>query len=217
MAIGNLYEFVIDMELDRIRDYIATMETALRKEFETLKAGFEAKLKEISSEDDADDANTLFNSHARELLEDFPALCYRSTFVTTYSFFESELFHVCDYLQSKRSLTLSVRDIAGKGIDQARTYFAKVIGVQFPTGTQEWQTIRKLQRVRNAIVHLGGQLAIPRDGTDRHAEIRKCVNGLPGAKVDNTSQIVLSQEFCQYAIETVRGFLKKLNEAVPNP
>ena len=50
---------------------------------------------------------------------------------------------------------LSASDCKGKGIDQAKTYLKKFVGIDFPDQSEYWNKITNYRKVRNKIVHNG--------------------------------------------------------------
>lgn len=87
-----------------------------------------------------------------------PNLFRRSLFVAAYSLFEHHLNLLAKDLRQERSVGLAIEDIHGQGIERARIYLKKVLGVFFPDTSNEWQEIRRLGQLRNALVHRYGTL-----------------------------------------------------------
>jgi hypothetical protein len=90
--------------------------------------------------------------------EYFPSLQRSSAFLTVCSCFEHELDNLCLQYQSEKSFKLSFSDINGKGIDRSITYLEKVAGVDVHKASNEWNHIKKIQNIRNVIVHQDGKL-----------------------------------------------------------
>ncbi|QDU29418.1 hypothetical protein ETAA8_45280 [Anatilimnocola aggregata] len=105
--------------------------SALQNESVQLEAEFTSKLQTLT-ENEAHEAYGWYMGDESNLKEEFPALCNSSTLVAIYSFLEHHLAIICEQVRQSQNLKLSVQDVAGKGIDQSRTYLTKVLGFNDP-------------------------------------------------------------------------------------
>lgn len=200
---------VIDIELDRFKSYVEAAQTWLENESVRLEGEFTSKLQTLS-EDEAHEAYGWYMGDECNLKEEFPALCNSSTLVAIYSFLEHHLAMIGVQVRQNRNIKLTVRDVAGKGIDQSRNYLTKVLGFDDPTDLTEWNEIRSLQRLRNHLVHAMGHRDPYMLGVqDKHVELRKYVLA-HGGKVDHVHRIIITPELCLHAVEVIRSFLKQL-------
>lgn len=100
--------------------------------------------------------------------EYFPGLQRRSALITLFSFFEHELNKLCSLFQTTEGFKLSLRDVAGSGIERARTYLYKVASLDLDQPAAHWNEIRNIQSIRNVLVHVDGRLR-SQEGVDRTA------------------------------------------------
>jgi hypothetical protein len=98
---------------------------------------------------------------ANELQEIFeyyyPNLQRRSMLIILFSFFERQLDQLCQLFAKEQQLSITHADLKGKGIDRTRLYLQKVIGLPL-TASVTWQEIKRIQRVRNVVVHNDAKL-----------------------------------------------------------
>ena len=90
--------------------------------------------------------------------EHFPRLQRSSALITLCSFFEHSLIRLCNDLQKEYSIELTIKDIKGKGIESAKTYLTKVIGVKLDNAKNVYSEIKNIQNIRNQFVHNDGKI-----------------------------------------------------------
>ena len=87
----------------------------------------------------------------------YPNLERRSLLIILFSFLERQLDQLCHLFADEKKISIGLGDLRGKGIDRSRLYLQKVIGL--PLGSSLiWQEIKRLQRVRNLVVHNDARL-----------------------------------------------------------
>jgi hypothetical protein len=134
----------------------------------------------------------------------YPTVLRESLFTAICSFAEGELNGICDWERKERNLTLAPRDLTGQGIERARNYLVKVVGIN-PT-EPEWEGLANYQKLRNCLVHSQGDLA-------------ECKNArylretyIPTQKYLSLSgnRVILERGFCEEVIANIHVFFEKL-------
>lgn len=138
----------------------------------------------------------------------FPSLHRSSALLTLWGFFEQELDGLCALYQSEKRIKLSVSDLAESGISRSTRYLERVAGLNMHKTSKEWATIKKMQKLRNAIAHRGGKLS---DEDDK--EIRKFVNATDSLSLDD-DQIVIGKGFVTEVVTTYRGYFKLIGDSI---
>lgn len=87
----------------------------------------------------------------------YPNLQRRSILIVLFSFLEHQLDQLCQLFAKEQRLKIINTDLRGKGIDRTRLYLQKVIGLRLD-GSHVWQEIKRIQKVRNVIVHNDAKL-----------------------------------------------------------
>jgi hypothetical protein len=88
----------------------------------------------------------------------FPNLHRRSTLIILFSFLEHQIDQLCELYAHTQKLNILHTDLKDKGIDRSRRYLKKVILLLLDDNSIVWQEIKRIQKVRNAIVHNDGKL-----------------------------------------------------------
>ena len=96
-----------------------------------------------------------------KLLDIFPMTLRYSYVTILYMHVESMLSELCDALCDQRSLSLRVSHLNGSLLERSKRYVFKFAG--FVQSTSDWNTIDELSKIRDCIVHAGGEVARSRD------------------------------------------------------
>jgi hypothetical protein len=142
--------------------------------------------------------------------EYFPSLQRRSAFLTVWSYFEHELDKLCSLYKAEKGFRLASSDLNGRGIDRSISYLEKVAGLKLRESSQEWIRIKKMQNVRNVIVHQDGRLHNrENDQVKAVIEYMKETEHLSGH-----DEIELKEGFLSSVVETLGSYFRLINEAI---
>ena len=209
--------YVVPEILDTIKElssYIQTTENFLQtlymnklEEF----VNFEKKLG-VDELPDGTSVQEFFDLHYRAWPEGrFADLLRLSSAVSIYAFIEFHLMELCNLIQRK-DVQLSISHIKGQNyIDKAKVYFSKVLCARFPSNSKEWQEIQIYRRIRNCIVHNGGE--IKENTADRRA-IEQFIKTNEGLVSITDDRIFLTKGFCEKMLDTTQGFFNLLGESL---
>ena len=129
--------------------------------------------------------------------EYFPRLQRSSALITLCSFFEHSLIRLCNDLQKEYSIELTIKEIKGKGIESAKVYLTKVVGVKLDKGKNEYDEIKNIQNVRNHFVHHDGKVT---------NEIKTFVNS--NEYLSGESNININFGFLNYVLNCYKAFFE---------
>ena len=208
---GHVVSRVVDTEYDELRDYIETVEDALKGKFKTFQERAEERAEGMSPEA----KERYFDGLAEDaiyLWDRFPSLTWKTVFTTAYSIYEHHLLNLCGHAGRYGGFEIRVDDIRGKGIFAAKTYLKKVCKVAFPDNCQDWEDIVQMNKIRNVFVHRLGRMK--RDGEWK---------GLSGYQKRKENLIEFTEGgdirflegYCLDAIEIFRRHFKSTLAAVP--
>lgn len=203
-------QIIFKGEISQYLDYLETLDEFLDTENQKHKASLqklEYKGRDIYSDDGQPSDEAGYDLYIIDRFQSFSAMLRSSFFVNIYSFFEIKLIEECS-LRKSEEIQLSLSELAGQdNIDKANIYFKKVLKLDFPSNTPEWEEIQNYQLLRNCIVHCQGRL----DKIKKldHQKIRAYITrqehiSLMGDYID------LSKEFCLEACTTIESFLQKM-------
>ncbi|MGO9368923.1 MAG: hypothetical protein ACLP0H_14945 [Terriglobales bacterium] len=148
-------------------------------------------------------------------LEYFPSLQRRSALLTVCSYFEHELDKLCRLYQSEKGFSVTVDDLRGEGIDRSTKYLEKVAGLNVHRASREWQEVKKIQKIRNAIVHRGGKVPDKdsvRDDADK--AIVDFMNKTESLSRDDDGEIVVGKGFLSHVIHTYASYFKLIGDSI---
>jgi hypothetical protein len=156
--------------------------------------------------------NQTFTSLKSIFEEYFPSLQRRSAFLTVWAMFENELSKLCERYRNERCSRLAFSDLQGKGIEQSTKYLERVAGLDLhKSRSQEWARIKKMNSLRNVIVH--------QDGSLRNGSSDQVKSALTYIKETDTlsildNEIEIKEGFLAHVLETVRIFFRQIGEAI---
>ena len=142
--------------------------------------------------------------------EYFPSLQRRSALLTLCGFFEHELDKLCFLYKSEKNIKLSLIDLKDKGIDRSTAYLAKIANINTFKNSQEWQQIKRIQNIRNVIVHRSGELHEHNNKSvkDAIAYIKE-IETLSGE-----TEIVIGKGFLTYVVNIYKEYFRNIGESI---
>lgn len=146
--------FMVDF--DNIEEYVKYNKERLEEE----QSVFNDRVREL-----AKSSNGLEEDEKRLLIAEdyffnsvFPAHLSHSVFNTAYSVFEKYMNEICFSCEGRLSTRIKLKDLKGKGIERSKLYLSKVVGIDTPFTTSEWNDIKKYSQLRNVLIHTLGEL-----------------------------------------------------------
>lgn len=98
-------------------------------------------------------------------------------------------------------------DLPGEGIEHSRDYAVKVLTVEEPFQSEEWQEIRSYKELRDKIAYTESRLVSQRD-----EPLVEYVRKHPLLLFGIAGEVVIEKGFCEEVIQTVIRFSKQLPE-----
>lgn len=154
--------------------------------------------------------HSIFSSEVNYLEQLFeedlvPTMRY-SFIVFLHTVLETQLCSFCDSMQREHRLNIGLGDIRGSGIDQARIYLTKLVGIKI-CDYSEWEHLRIFQTVRNCIVHTYGHINFH---DSRHNKIQEIASKQLGLTIAHSGRIAIDAYFCQQHLNHIQTFFKRL-------
>lgn len=148
-----------------------------------------------------------FVTHAENLFDEdlIPTMRY-SFIIFLHTVFETRLRALCDSLRRERSFPISVSDLRGSAIDQAKDYLTKFAAI--PVGEYpEWNSLRNFQKIRDSIVHDYGFV---RPKEERFGQVLRIIEADPDLDLNHYNRICPAPAFCARQLGYVESFLNQL-------
>jgi hypothetical protein len=202
----------IASELDLMNEYVLTVRGALKSAHEK----FNKRVGAIIADMDEEQAQEYINDSAEDdiaLGDLFPALNSSWTFVSIISFLEHQLVYICREVGAAKANYAKGDFSPKKGVLDACKDRLKELSIAIPASGAEWSELKKLQEIRNTIVHRLGEVEEDISG-GRDAELYRYTHARNDIKIEY-QKIVPTHAFCQHAIELVRSFLGQVVALIP--
>ena len=186
--------------------FLDLVEPHLESTLREWEQAIEQQAQEIDDEDERAEFYEFHSDEYRERLE-FKSILMNSFFSASFALFENQLIAICQSAQRDSASRFSVKDIGSYSpTDRVKTYLQK-LGVLFPSDGPEWQEITKYQKIRNKIMHEGGELP-PNSDVTTFAKSKQIVSTRAGSP-----RLELTRPFCDVALEDMRRFLLEVHKA----
>ena len=143
-------------------------------------------------------------------MEYFPSLQRRSALLTVYGYFEHELDKLCLLYQSEKLFRLNLSDLNGKGVERSINYLEKVAGIDASKKSKEWNHIKRIQKIRNVIVHQDGKLN-DHQGNPRK-EVIDYINHMDS--LSGNTEVILHKGFLDHVVSTFNDYFRLLGNAI---
>lgn len=214
----NWYRYDFSFSIELIESFIEGVEKQAEESIERYEAQKETLIVEdvpeenfvrtIESHQGLDnetwDLQGIFREH-------FPSLQRRSALLTVCGYFEHELDKLCLLYQSEKSFKLALSDLNGKGIDRSTKYLEKVGGIDAHKRSNEWNQIKKIQKIRNVIVHQNGKLHDHQGNPIKDViDYIDEVHSLGG----DDDEVLLKEGFLSHVVSTYKKYFKLIGDSI---
>lgn len=169
-SIFNMFKRKIQFELENIKSFIEEISGYITDKQREIEKSYDIAINEIEGEVDYEnDPSFFFDDDIHKYNEVFPKHYYNPLLLSIYGLFENWLKKLCD-IDSKRGFSnVKVNDLAGSNyIEKSRKYLKIVAELNLDDSENDWQKIKQIQKVRNAIAHNDSNIK-----TEKNRELEK--------------------------------------------
>ncbi|KDC51034.1 hypothetical protein [Pseudoalteromonas fuliginea] len=149
------YRKYIFHRIDELKRYIEFSNKLLCEKLEKEKIDNALEIAQIEDEFYKEKFLELAYESENELKFDYSSMHWSSIFITQYSYIEHILDEICEFYAAKTGAKLKLKDLNGAGIERAKNYISKFMGLPEPFGKAEWGRIKDYAKIRNKIIHAG--------------------------------------------------------------
>lgn len=202
------YTFEVQRAFGLLKTHSNSIEEQLAQEAREFRDYLEEQAGNLTS----DQKEELFEWHGESLsivASELPGIHRNAMLVSSYSIFEHYLNEYCRLFEGVGGIKLHLREVAGQGVERARLYLSKVIGVQFPPDEEQWNTIKMFSLIRNILVHRNGEL--DEKGDKRIIEYAKASEYLAVGREDS---IRIGRGTIEYLAELFESFFLQLDQSL---
>ena len=192
--------------LSAIRKYLQIME----EQMPTIESKELSDLEAERPTSGCEEEYSIFSSivsHTENLFEEdiIPTMRY-SFVVFLHTVFETRLRSLCDDVKQEKGIPISVSELRGSAIDQARDYLSKLADIQVGS-YGEWNSLRDFQKIRDCIVHSYGFVS---SGERGGKAVERIIEGSSELTLNHRRRICPTRGFCLRQLEAVEAFLNRL-------
>lgn len=217
-TLKSWYESYLSPTFELMRSYIDGIEEQAELSIQKFEEGKETHVLEEHPEEGHVRAVTVFQGLDDEtwdihgIFRDyFPNLQRKSALLTLTGMFEHELDQLCDSYAKENDSTVKLNDITGKGLERSTKYLEKVCGFNVYKTSIEWQNIKDIQVLRNAIVHQNGKThdengrkIIP---IQSHIEKVEYLH-------DDGKEVVIGKGYLAYVLQSYGEYINLLDKSI---
>jgi hypothetical protein len=170
MSMFNVFKERIKLELENIQSFIEEISDYIKKRQSDIEKSYDSAISDFKpDEDEGFDPAFIYDDDIHKYNEVFPKHYFNPLLLSIYGLFENWLKRLCD-LDSRRGFSnLKVNDLAGGNyIEKSRKYLKVVAELNLDDTEKDWQKIKQIQKVRNAIAHNDSNIK-----TDKNRELEK--------------------------------------------
>jgi len=149
------------------------------------------------------------NDLAANITQVFPQYQRQSHLIMVISLFEDYLNQLCLSFKSASRLNAALTDIKGSGIERAKTYLKKSVGIPFPSDHDSWKQILDAQLIRNIIAHNGGHLDEVQHS--KHLKVVKASDNL-GSEVFARLHLIIDAEYLPSLVSAMEAHAAALQK-----
>lgn len=137
-----------------------------------------------------------------------PCYFYHSAIVSLYSLLENNIKYLCETIQTQTNYVIELRDLAGFSVvEKGRLYLNKIADINFEKVNREWEQIKKLQKLRNLIVHNNAQ-------TRSHEKDNKLLNEFKVIKIIEKDFFITDVSLVYYFLKLIETFLNDISKQI---
>jgi hypothetical protein len=140
-------------------------------------------------------------------LDNFEEQIIKSTFILSFSQFESILNLICKESKQLFSLTLSLDDISGQGLKLYEKYLVKIIELNLDNSKQLIDKIFVFNEIRNKVVH---QFSKIENNNLENMRNKISSNKIGNIYITSDGYIVFDKMFVDYFLEVSKTLLNKI-------
>jgi hypothetical protein len=151
-----MYKIYLEMQFREIKDFILEMSASIEDKKKELGIFIDKEIKRSKNDQEA-----IIDHFMEDIIkyeETYVEILMNSTFISSFSLFESAFIRICKYSKLERGCQLSLSDMRGNGVSLCYDYMKKVIAIDLDSLNEQWNSISKYNKVRNFVVHNSARL-----------------------------------------------------------
>lgn len=130
---------------------------------------------------------------------------YYYSFIRLFALFEDTLINICRAIREDgKGIELEVTDLKGSNFTKTKKYISDYSDFEFPRNSNYWRELMDFKRVRNLILHCGGEI---RKGDNNINRIISDYSELEEGRLEY--KVAFSMDFIIRVADTIKLFFKE--------
>lgn len=209
-------------DLDRIKEYVFDNKHIIKSHQTDFIKRVDDEVKKYPTQEF--EIREHFEDQYYQYYDTYPALYRNSTLLTIYSYFENQLYQLCETISQNTEGIPKFEQPKGNYIGSCKKYLTSSFGLNLNHKNILWHKITDYQKVRNAIAHSHGSVYTMKGKKIEEQPLYKIIQKTPAIELDGNSgnfKIINDQylvDFCDITNEYLNVVLQlaedKLKTAV---
>ena len=204
----SFFEYILTSEFEVHRESLALVDEGMRESLFSKMETLEDAARSAESEEDFGLFISMsFEYDPKEEGEKFMAVAFNSFFATSFALFESKIKHICDLAQRSAKCPISLETLSTRNnIGNAKKYL-EALGIDFPSGGDEWKEITAYREIRNIIMHSGASIPESNENLLKYAHEKQITSNW------SRRELTLTRYFCEEALDNLEKFVVMIYRA----
>ncbi|MEH6711672.1 MAG: hypothetical protein V7733_10690 [Paraglaciecola polaris] len=191
-------------ELQHYRLYSEKIEGMLEQEVELLKEDHTSRVKCLNEKEREVFFDNRYDDYW-ELENLFSVIQRKSILISVYSVLEINLNQLCRLYSKVIDSDIVLEDLGEKdNIKRAQIYLTKVARVDFPLEHNSWTEIKKIQQIRNKLVHDNGNIP------SGNSKLVRYIKNNTSLELDDSNRVVIRRGYIEHCISIFSDFFQEL-------
>lgn len=216
-----MFKYQISRQFAELRDYINETNDLIKNEQTKIEKFVNEELNGLEDSDEAREVIEFYIEDIDKYAATYTELLMNSTFVSSFSLFESSFVRICNYGQKEKNIIISVADLGGNSIaSKCKKYVEKGLVVDLEDLNNDWKDLTDYNKIRNLIVHNASNFKREKDKSIDKQQMYSFVSKNPYIKQkhekhgffyinDNQFVIDFSNKAEKYLLNVIDQILKK--------
>jgi hypothetical protein len=202
------FKSLFDSQIEHLEEYLVITEETLENKLKEFDESVEEKVKELA-EENKEEFYEFYSDDYWKYSKVIPNLNRSSIFLLFYTFFEHKLFLLAENLSSHKKCKLNQKDISGQGIERTKIYFEKVLGINFPSNSIEWERLKNYGKIRNSIAHNGSKVK-----ESEFNVLNSFSNTVNNFSINHLKEIELKENFLSNFLKDVQELFNRIYSSI---
>lgn len=207
-AVGlSISRHIALLDISELREFHLQIESKFKRDIVQISGKYENQIKELNASQKKELAEFLGGETLA--IKTYMLIHRKNIIVSLCSFIETKLNGLCRSLYKKNNYPEKHTDLKkDTGLIRAKNYITNYTKIDFLKFNSEWSKLINLCKIRNCIIHCGGDIKLSKD----KKELEDLIKTSKWLSLKGKRHLELEKEFVDEALEIASIFIEKLYE-----